>query len=50
MGEGEEDVCERKREAFFVYLERGRALHPKGCREGGSRTKNAGNGDRKGIK
>ena len=35
LGEGEEDVRERKREAFFVYLERGRALHPKDDREGG---------------
>ena len=39
LGEGEEDVCERKREAFFVYLERGRALHPKDDREGGVESK-----------
>ena len=39
MGEGEEDVCERKRKAFFVYLERGRAPHPKDYREGGVESK-----------
>ena len=39
MNEGEEDVRERKREAFFVYLERGRALHPKDDREGGVESK-----------
>ena len=31
--------CERKREAFCVYLERGRALHPKDDREGGVESK-----------
>ena len=39
LGEGEKNVRERKREAFFVYLERDRALHPKDDREGGVESK-----------